>query len=175
VKIRFDLLSLCFGAASVGMAQVPSAAPKWPSANDPAARGPSVALAVEAAQAAVATCNAQGAHIGVSVVDSAGVLKAMIADDGANKRSVMTSLAKAMAANDFKMPSSELAEKIKTDAALAERVKSNTSYDAGAGALPMMVNGEVIGAIGVGGARGSRSQDEDCARAGLEKVRARLK
>ncbi len=175
MKFRLDLLSLCLAAASVGMAQVPAAAPRWPPASDPAARGPSIALAVEAAQAAVATCNAQGAHIGVSVVDSAGVLKAMIADDGANKRSVMTSLAKAMAANDFKMPSKELADKIKTDVALAERVKSNASYDAGSGALPMTVNGEVIGAIGVGGARGSPTQDEDCARAGLEKVRSRLK
>ena len=36
------------------------------------ARGPSMALAIEAAQAAVASCSASGYRVGVSVIDSVG-------------------------------------------------------------------------------------------------------
>jgi uncharacterized protein GlcG (DUF336 family) len=45
------------------------------------------------------------------------------------------------------------------------------------GALPIMVGGEVIGAIGVSGAAGSPigHQDEVCAQAGLDKISSRLK
>ncbi len=175
MKVRLDLLSLCLAAASVAVAQVPSINRDLPAPTDTAARGPSMALAVEAAQTAVAVCAARGAHVSASVVDSAGVVKALIADDGANHRAVVTSTGKAMAANAFKMPSGELAEKIKTDTALLERVKANPGYMPGSGALPLIVDGQVIGALGVGGAHGAPGLDESCARAGLDKVRARLK
>jgi uncharacterized protein GlcG (DUF336 family) len=151
-----------------------------------AARGPSLALAREAAQTAIDRCKALHANVAVSVVDSAGVLKLLMAGDGTFAKGVTSSIAKAVTARDFKMPIKELAEKIKTDPALAAKVKSNPSYVIGEGALPLRVGEELIGAIGVGGAIGggrdkaypdpsAPNRDQLCAQAGLEKIRSRLK
>jgi uncharacterized protein GlcG (DUF336 family) len=43
-----------------------------------------------------------------------------------------------------------------------------------AGGLPIMAGGELIGAIGVGGAPGG-DKDEVCAKAGLARIQDRLK
>ena len=67
-----------------------------------------------------------------------------------------------------------LAEQIKTDKTLADKVAANPSYLTRAGAVLIKVNDEIIGVIGVGGARGS-DKDEQYALAGLQKVQARLK
>ena len=45
---------------------------------------------------------------------------------------------------------------------------------AAAGALPIIVDGDTIGAIGVGGAPGG-DKDEACAAEGLAKIKDRLK
>jgi len=129
-------------------------------------------MALQAAQTALGACHAQGVSVAVSVVDSAGILKVTLADDGVSERGVITSIAKAQAANEFKMPTSALAQKIATDSGLAQRLAANPGYAADAGGLPMFVEGELVGAIGVGGARG---KEEACAQAGLERVNARRK
>src|SRR6187402_439001 len=68
-------------------------------ARVPAAYGPSLELAIEAAQVALATCaKAGGQTIGASVVDSAGVLKVLLAADGTSPRGVASSTAKALTA-----------------------------------------------------------------------------
>jgi uncharacterized protein GlcG (DUF336 family) len=158
------------GWVVVSLAQTPAAAPS----PTPAARGPSLELSLEAAHTALDTCNARGAKVSVSVIDSGDVLKVLLADDGASKGAVTSSTGKALAARDFKMPTSELAEKMKADKALSDQAKANPDYKPWSGAVPLMVGDEAIGAIGVGGARGI-NEDEDCARAGLEKIRDRLK
>lgn len=140
----------------------------------PAAQGPALALALEAAQVAIETCTAKEQKIGVSVVDSAGVLKALLATDGASPRGVQSSTNKAKTALEFKAPASQLAEQIKTDKDLADKIAANPNLNARAGGVLLKVNEEVIGAIGVGGARGSE-KDEECALAGIQKVQARLK
>lgn len=140
----------------------------------PAARGPALALALEAAQVAIETCTAKEQKIGVSVVDSAGVLKALLATDGASPRGVQSSTNKAKTALEFKAPTSQLAEQIKYDKDLADKIAANPNWNARAGGVLLKVNDEVIGAIGVGGARGSE-KDEECALAGIQKVQTRLK
>jgi uncharacterized protein GlcG (DUF336 family) len=143
------------------------------SAQPPAARGPSLKLALEAAQKALDTCKGLDQKIGVTVVDSAGVLKVVLATDGASTRGVTSSTNKALTALAFASPTSELGEKIKTDTALAEKVAANANYNSRAGGVPLKVGDDVIGAIGVGGARGSE-KDEACAVAGLKKIERRL-
>jgi uncharacterized protein GlcG (DUF336 family) len=169
------LLSFCVLITAAVSAQTIWMPPGLPDSKDPPARGPSMALALEAAQAVVAACRSKGAHVAVSVIDSAGILKAQLADDGANKRAVVSSLGKAMVALDFRMASSEVVVKMNTDNALAERVKANSAYIPGRGGLLLTVGSEVIGAIGVGGDHSGTGLDEVCSRVGLEKVRARLK
>lgn len=140
----------------------------------PAARGPSLKLALEAAQKALETCKGLDQKIGVTVVDSAGVLKVVLATDGASTRGVASSTNKALTALAFTAATSDLGEKIKTDPTLAEKVASNANYNTHAGGVLLKAGDDVIGAIGVGGAKGSE-KDEACAVAGLQKIRGRLK
>ena len=160
------------GAAGANTAAGPGAAAGAPQA--PAARGPSLKLALEAAQKALETCKGLDQKIGVTVVDSAGVLKVVLATDGASTRGVASSTNKALTALAFTTATSELGERIKTDTALAEKVASNANYNSRAGGVLLKVGDDVIGAIGVGGAKGSE-KDEACAVAGLQKIKGRLK
>src|SRR6202011_3743090 len=57
----------------------PGRRPPWPS-RPPPARGPSVELALQAAQEAVAACT--GSHVGVAIIDSAGTPKLYYIPDG---------------------------------------------------------------------------------------------
>lgn len=139
----------------------------------PPARGPELALALEAATTAIKTCTERQQKIGVAVLDSAGVVKVLLSSDGASPRGSQSGNAKALAALEFKVASSVLQEQIKTDKALADRIAADPKFNARAGAVLIKVGDEVIGAIGVGGARGS-DVDEACAVAGLQLVQARL-
>lgn len=167
----------CFLVGSVSVAQTPGSsgvAAGAAAGQVPAARGPSLKLALEAAQKALDTCKGLDQKIGVTVVDSAGVLKVVLATDGASTRGVTSSTNKALTALAFTSTTGDLAEKIKTDPALAEKVAANPNYNTHAGGVLLKVGADVIGAIGVGGAKGSE-KDEACARAGLQKISRRLK
>lgn len=163
---------LAFGIAmtsALAAAQTPAPA----QAPTPAARGPSLQLALEAAQAAIAACVAKEQKIGVTVIDSAGVSRVLLASDGASTRGVQSSTNKAVTALTFKIATSQLGDQIKTDHALADRVAANANYNSRAGGVLLKVDDEIIGAIGVGGARGSEN-DEACALEGLKKIQGRL-
>jgi uncharacterized protein GlcG (DUF336 family) len=170
MKKSLLVLSLV-GLACLAQAQTPPAAS--PQTPPPPARGPALDLALEAAKVAVETCRGLDQKVGVSVIDSSGALKVLLATDGAAARGVQNSTYKAQTALTFNAPTSQLAEQIKTDKALADRFAANPNYLNRAGGIPIKVGNEVIGAIGVGGARGSE-KDEACALAGLEKVQSRL-
>jgi uncharacterized protein GlcG (DUF336 family) len=155
---------LALFAMTCAMAQTPPTPP---------ARGPALALALEAARAALDTCSARQQNVSVSVVDSAGVLKALLASDGAHARGVASSTSKAQTALAFNSATGALGEKAKTDAALAAKIAANPSFNARGGGVTLSANGAVIGAIGVGGAKGS-DVDEACALAGIAQVQSRL-
>jgi uncharacterized protein GlcG (DUF336 family) len=108
------------------------------------------------------------------VVDSAGVLKVLLAADGASPRGVQSSTNKAVTALTFNAATSQLGEQSKVDKALADKIAANPNFNARAGGVLLKSGAEVIGAIGVGGARGSEN-DEACALAGIQQVQARLR
>jgi uncharacterized protein GlcG (DUF336 family) len=139
------------------------------------ARGPTLALALEAAQAAIDACRSKGYRIGVSVVDSVGEARAMITADGADGSHVFVAMRKALTALATEMPSAKAADLVANDKALLARIKPNMFVMGGA--LPIMVSRETVGAIGVSGAAGTPfgHQDELCAAAGLTKIQNRLK
>jgi uncharacterized protein GlcG (DUF336 family) len=173
-------LALSAAACAQNAAQptpVPAPAAVAAAASAPAqppARGPSLELALEAARVALQTCTERQQKIGVSVIDAGGALKVVLAADGVSPRGVASSGSKAQTALSFKAATSVLAEQAKTDKALADRLAAGgTTYNARAGAVLLQVGNEVIGAIGVGGARGSEV-DEACAVAGLNTIRSRL-
>jgi uncharacterized protein GlcG (DUF336 family) len=134
------------------------------------ARGPSLKLAVTAAQAAVDSCTAAGYRVGAAVIDSAGEARAMLTADGSDGSHVFVAMRKALTALTFKMPSSLANKRVPNDASLLSRVTPNMFVEGGA--LPIEVGGDVIGAIGVSGAGGAviGQQDEVCASAGLNSI-----
>ena len=172
-QIRILLAAVALLAVpAVSLAQAPAAGARPPPA--PAARGPSLALALEAAQTAVTTCAGNGYTVAASVIDSGGVLKVLVAGDGARAMAVSSSTMKALAANKYKAATSEIDAKSKTDAELAAALAADKTMMARAGALPILVGADQIGSIGVGGAPGGE-KDEACAKAGLAQVASRLK
>jgi uncharacterized protein GlcG (DUF336 family) len=152
--------------SQLGQPLVASAANQPPA---PAAPGPSLEVSLEAAQLAVKTCKGLDQDIGVSIVDSAGIPKVVLAADGASSRGVQSSTNKALTALAFKLATSALGEKIKTDSNLAARVAANPTYNKNAGGLLITHGADIIGAVGVGGAKGSE-KDEACAKAALDKL-----
>lgn len=136
-----------------------------------AAKGPTLALAIEAARVAIETCAADGDQkTAASVVDAAGVLKALLAADGTSPRGVSSSTIKAQTALQYQKSTSALFEQAKTDKAFADAIAANPAVNGRPGGILIKVGDEIIGAIGVGGGR----TDEPCAIAGLQKIQARL-
>jgi uncharacterized protein GlcG (DUF336 family) len=138
------------------------------------ARGPSMALAIEAAQAAVASCSAAGYRVGVSVIDSVGEARAMLTADGSDGSHIFVATRKALTALTFSVPSSEAADIVAKDKSKLAQVTPNMFVMGGA--VPIVVDHTTIGAIGVSGAAGTPfgHADEVCAEAGLRKILKRL-
>jgi uncharacterized protein GlcG (DUF336 family) len=138
------------------------------------ARGPSLALAIEAAEAAVAFCSAAGFSVGVSVIDSVGEARAMLTADGSDGSHIFVATRKALTALAFEVPSSEVADIIAKDKSMLARVTPNMFVMGGA--VPIILDHATIGAIGVSGAAGVPfgHQDEVCAAAGLREIRKKL-
>ena len=139
------------------------------------ARGPSLTVAIDAARAAIASCQASGFRVGVTVIDSSGEARAMLTADGADGSHVFVAMRKALTALAFAMPSSKAADAIEADKTLVSKVTPNMFVMGGA--LPVVVDHTTIGAIGVSGAGGVPfgHQDEVCAAAGLSKVQHEIK
>ena len=175
------LTGLCVMAANAFAADLPSEVIKQLDTEKPAttaqrvqvpaARGPSLELAIEAARVAIETCAADGGQkVGVSVVDSAGVLKVLLAADGASPRGVTSGNSKAVTALTYKISTGKLTELIKSDKILGDTIAANSALNARPGGVLIKVGDEIIGAIGVGGGK----TDEPCALAGLQKIQSRL-
>lgn len=137
----------------------------------PAAHGPTVESSIEAATAAIEACLDKDQKAGVSVVDSAGVLKVLLAADGASERGVLSSTNKAVTALHFKTATSQLFTRKDSDKELAAKLAANSNFNARPGGVLLKNGDEIIGAIGVGGAK----IDEECALAGIDKIEARPK
>ena len=138
------------------------------------ARGPSLELSMAAAHAAVESCSSAGYRVGVAVIDSIGEARAMLTADGSDGSHVFVAMRKALAALEFRMPSSEAYAKVMQDKTLVARVKPNMFVEGGA--VPIIAHGELIGAVGVSGAGGAviGQQDELCATAALKQITGKL-
>ena len=116
------------------------------------------------AAAAIAHAESLGILICVSVSDAGGRLIAFQRMDGAIWAAVYGSQGKAAASAAFGRPSGDLTERADhpTFRGIAAADGGRLIY--GQGAVPILRDGRVIGACGVGG--GTGQEDEDCARAG---------
>jgi uncharacterized protein GlcG (DUF336 family) len=170
-KTLLALSLVCMSTLTLAQTAGQPAAAQTP--PPPPARGPSLQLAVEAANVAITTCRGIDQRVGVSVIDSSGAVKVLLTGDGASPRGAQNATLKALTALTFNVPSSQVAELAKKDPSVAAKLAANSGYLNRAGGILIVVGNEVIGAIGVGGARGSE-KDEACAIAGLEKIKSRL-
>jgi len=128
-------------------------------------------LANKAAAAAQEKCKQDGYRVSVAVVDRAGVLKVLMRGDGAGPHTTNSSSKKAYTAASLRRPTSELAELVaKTPPLQGLRDIDDKTLILGGG-LPIEIGGEIVGAIGVGGAPGAHL-DDACAQAGLDSIGA---
>jgi uncharacterized protein GlcG (DUF336 family) len=130
-------------------------------------------IAVEAAQAAVDACAAKKFNVTAAVVDRAGVVRAVLRADRAGPHTLDSAIRKAFTAASMRTPTMKIAENVGKNPAAAQLV-SIEGFLILAGGVPVKAGEETIGAIGVGGAPGGDIDDE-CARAGIDAVSAKLK
>ena len=148
------------------------------SAPQAPARGVEMAIAVEAAQAAVNQCLSEGVKGAAAVLDSAGVTRVLISADGASANASVLGPKKGVATIQMKKPSSQIQAEMEKDPALKAKLEGDKDIFPRAGALPIMAGNDMVGAIAFGGANGQQgggTHDEACAKAGLEKIKARVK
>jgi glc operon protein GlcG len=90
--------------------------------------------------------------VAVAVVDESGVLKEFIRMDGAPLMSAQTAMQTAYAAAAIGMPPDEFFTVIESDPAAVATFANRPGLALIAGGLPVVVDGEVAGAVGVAGA-----------------------
>jgi uncharacterized protein GlcG (DUF336 family) len=126
---------------------------------------PSLKLTVAGAMKLLDAAMARAAEIGVpeciSIVDAGGHLIAFARMDGAFVQSIDSSLMKAMTAASYGEPTGNIAAGIDLKLAIATQGKRINLP----GGLPIIVDGHVIGGIGVGS--GTGEQDRIVAEAAL--------
>lgn len=115
--------------------------------------------------AAIVKATEIGVKVSISVVDSGTNLISMKRMDGAIMLGIEGSRGKAVASALFGIPSSELEDRADRPVFRALMTQMGGRLIMGIGAVPVMKDGEVVGACGVGGATGE--EDEQCAHAGV--------
>ena len=137
-----------------------------------------MSLAMEAATEAVAACEKNNYRVTVTLLDRAGQTRVILKGDRATPHTLDSSRGKA-----YTVVTLGPILKMDTSGEIATRVRENPAA-AGLSAIPGLVfltggvavksGDEIIAAIGVGGAPGGHL-DEACAKAGIEKIKDRLK
>jgi len=123
--------------------------------------------AKQAARPALAEAQKHDWRMAIAVVDPAGHLVYFEKMDGTQNGSVRVSMEKAQSAALFKRPTKAFQDALAAggDGLRILRIKGAIPVEGG---VPLMVNGAVIGAIGVSG--GTSAEDGQCARAGAEAI-----
>ena len=160
VKMPVILAALAFGASAVS-------AQTLPTHRIPAA------LATEAASEAGASCAKGGYTETVVVVDADGATIAAVRGDGAGIHTLDSAHDKAYTSVTFKNDTMALFDRAKGDGPIALLAKLPHILFFPGGVV-VKLGDEVIGGIGAAGAPGG-NLDDNCAKAGLDKIRDRLK
>jgi uncharacterized protein GlcG (DUF336 family) len=129
-------------------------------------------ITLDQAEAVLAGAKAAALDLGkafsFSVVDARGDLITMCKMDGSAWRTPYVSRGKARASACFGEPSGDLTERSTTPIMRAVMEVERGEFVPGQGALPIYMNGELIGAVG--GSGGTAQEDEDCSRAGIGRL-----
>jgi uncharacterized protein GlcG (DUF336 family) len=110
--------------------------------------------------------------VSVNVLGRDGQVIIGLRNELAGPATMENSMKKAYTSRTFRIPSGKFVENVKGNPTAGALFLTNIVP--AQGALPIVVDGDTIGAIGVSGAPGGE-KDEVCAKAGIDKVSADLK
>jgi uncharacterized protein GlcG (DUF336 family) len=125
----------------------------------------SLALANQLADATLEACHSDDNTAVVAVVDRGGNLVALQRDDNIGPHNTRAAQRKAFTSLSTKSPTTKLAKIARDDPSSSNLTTVDDLLLLGGG-VPVRVDGEVVGAVGVAGAGGSAT-DEDCAMDGI--------
>ncbi len=118
-------------------------------------------------QRAVDKSESLGVNVCIAVMDPGAHLMSFLRMDNAFTGSVDVAIAKARTAVMFPLPTGQFGELIREEK-LTGMEHSNQGLIGFPGGLPIQINNELVGAIGISGA--SADQDETIARYAIEEV-----
>jgi uncharacterized protein GlcG (DUF336 family) len=124
--------------------------------------------ALQAAQAALAKCRADGYQVAVAVVDRHGLTQVLLRDRYAGPHTIEVSANKAWSAVSFRTNTSEIEKSSRPGEAMAG-IRHIPRMVAVGGGLMIEAGGSLLGGIGVSGAPGGAA-DEACAKAGIKAI-----
>jgi glc operon protein GlcG len=121
-------------------------------------------------EAAMKKATSMGLKLNIAIVDDGGHLLAFVRMDGARPASGYTALTKAVAAATFRQETGPLPAKGEPDLLLSLSLQSTALAGGGKGTAlkggaPITIDGQVAGAVGIGG--GTGEQDLEVAKAGI--------
>lgn len=122
--------------------------------------------AQQVVNAAVVKANEIGVAMVIAIVDESAQLKAFLRMDGSLLASVNVAQHKAVTAVGFGLATDQWYGAIEEDPPLLHGVTAMPNFMMIGGGVPLVVDGVIVGAIGVSG--GSYQQDTEVAQAGVE-------
>lgn len=122
------------------------------------------------AAATEAEARKRGATVVIAVVDDGGYLLVLERLDDAQVASVDVGIAKAKTAAIFRRPSGVFEDQVKNGRIAALALPGAVALKGG---VPIVIDGKVVGAVGVSG--NSPQEDEDIAKAGADSIIAAIK
>ncbi|WP_353667059.1 heme-binding protein [Marinomonas sp. THO17] len=125
--------------------------------------------AKDLAVAAVEECARDGYNVTTTVVDLSGRVLVQLRDNNATTHSLESSRQKAFTAVSMKRTTENLAKLIQDQLVLAPLQNMDENLLFLAGGLPITIDGQIVGGIGIGGAPGGHL-DVACAEAAIQKV-----
>lgn len=173
LTVAATVAALLLAPLSAGAQTPPATPPATPAAPAPApayGAGISTDAAKKALAAAEALAAKNGWTVAIAVVDSSAKLVAFSKFDGTQHASVDIAIGKAVTANNFKRPTKALQDGI-AQGGVNLRILGQPGVTPLEGGVPIVVDGRIVGAIGVSGVLSS--QDAECAMAGAAAAAAK--
>ena len=125
----------------------------------------SLEVARKAADAAIAEGRKNGWNVAVAVVDSAGDLVFFERMDNTQSASMIIAQEKARTAARFKRPTKSLEDAVAGGRHAILGLPGVTPVEGG---IPLVIDGKIVGAIGVSGAKSP--EDAQCSQAGIDSL-----
>jgi glc operon protein GlcG len=110
----------------------------------------------------------KGGSASIYVLDNAGEFVHMDRMDGQAYNNIRTALLKAQTSLKAREPTSAINANLKNNSAMTPRQTTYFNLFSNAGGVPIIVDGQMIGAVGVGGGGEQIGGDEKCAVEGLK-------